>query len=806
MKKKSAVLKKIGIVLLIVLVVVFALSFWFIIRPWPQMDGTLKIPGLKAKVTILMDKWGTPNIYAQNEHDLFMAQGFLHAQNRMWQMELNRAQGNGRLSSLLGKKVINSDIYLRSFGLRRVAERTWNKLDEDTRRILLAYAAGVNAYLDMHQNNLPIEYNILGVKPAHWTPIDTIAYGNLMGWMLSGNLTQEYLRARMVAKIGPDLAEQLFPPHAKGSPLVIPNEAENYKNLAKDKVSVTNFYDDWLVDSDEGLGSNDWTVSGSRTKNGKPLLANDMHLGLGLPSIWYQNGLHGGRFDCVGFSLTGSPGIIVGHNKTIAWGVTNLNPDTQDLYMEQLDNLKHPTKYKYKDQWLKLDVVHEVLDVKGGQKVPFDILFTKHGPILPTIMGHDVSQTPLALKSAIEDGNLLVAAAIKLNMAANWQQFRDALRLWENPGENFVYADVYGNIGYQCTGKIPIRQKYHNGLLPVPGWTGTYEWTGFIPFEDLPATFNPSQGFAATANNQVIADDYPYILTLDWYPGFRAKRITDLLSASHQLTMADMKNIQSQLYSIPADTLCPYLLTVKPENEQEKIALRKIKEWDHYVKADSVGAGIYEVWLIEMIKNTLSNKFDDQLLFDYLAGNYQRHASQTVSLIMNLLKDKNHILWTNFITHQKTNRDDIIKKSFQDTLAFYTKNVGHDINKWSWGSIHTINFKHFPFGTSGILPLELLFNDDKTYPLGGDHFTVSEAGFNRNVSYDVKHGPSQRMIIDLSDFDNSIWVNCTGQTENLWHPNRKDAIPLWANFQYYPMNSSEKKVKAAARHKLSLVP
>jgi penicillin amidase len=808
--RKKSILVKTGIVSFIIIMAVFSLAYWLIIRPWPQMDGTIKIPGLQDKVTVLMDKWGTPNIYAQNEHDLFMTQGFIHAQNRMWQMELNRAQGNGRLSSILGKKVIDYDINLRIFGLRRVAEKTWKELDKDTRNILFAYAEGVNAYLELHKNNLPIEFNILHIKPAHWTPIDTLAFGNLMGYILSGNLTQEYLRANMVAKIGPDLTEQLFPPRAAGTPLIIPNEAENYKNLMKNKVSgvgkrSTNFCDDWTVDTDDGIGSNDWTVHGSRTKNGKPMLANDMHLGLGLPSWWYQNGLHGGRFDCVGFSFTGVPGIIVGHNQSIAWGVTNLNPDTQDLYMEKLDDVKHPTKYQYKGQWFKLDVIHEVLNVKGGEKVPFNIYFTKHGPILPTIMGHDVSATPLAMKSAIEDGNGLFAAAIQVNLASNWQQFRKAVSIWDNPGENFVYADVNGNIGYQCTGKVPIRRKNHNGLLPVPGWRGEYEWTGFIPFEDMPDTFNPSQGFAATANNQIIADDYPFMLTLDWYPGFRAKRICDMLAASNKLTINDMKNIQSQVYSIPADTLCPYILATKPDDEQEKIALQKIREWDHYVKAGSVGAGIYEVWLINMIKNTISDELGDQLTTDYLSGNYQRHASQTITLIMNLLKDKNHVFWDNIKTPQKENREDIVKKSFKDTLTFYGKNVGKDINQWSWGRVHTLTFKHWPLGTSGNPLLRMLFND-KTYPYGGDHFTVSEAGFRRGSSYEVVHGPSQRMIIDLNDFNNSIWVNSSGQTENLWHPNRKDTLPLWYHNQYYRMDYSAGKVEAAKRHELLLVP
>jgi penicillin amidase len=792
-------------VVFILCLVVLALVFWFVIRPWPKLDGTIKIPGLQDKVTILTDKWGIPNIYAQNEHDLFMAQGYMHAQNRMWQMEMNRGNANGRLSSLLGKRGIGADMFYRSFGLRRIAERTWDLLDQDYRNILMAYAEGVNAYLDTHKNNLPLEYRILGVKPDPWTPIDTLAYGNLMGFSLSGNHKLEYLRSKIVAKIGPDLTYQLFPPQAEGTPLIIPTEAENYKNLAKDSVSVANFDDNWMfdLDPDEGLGSNDWTVHGSRTKSGKPFLANDMHLGLGLPSTWYQNGLHGGRFDCVGFSMAGVPTVIVGHNKSIAWGCSNLNPDTQDLYMEQLDNLEHPAKYKYKDQWLDLEVVHEVLNVKGQGEVPFNIYFTNHGPILPSITGEDVSKTPLAMKWAVGDGNLLFSAVVKVNLAANWSQFRDALRLWEMPGQNFVYADVDGNIGYQSTGKVPIRSKNYNGLVPVPGWTGEYEWTGFIPFEDMPATYNPTQGFAAAANNQVIPDDYPYTLTLDWYPGWRAKRISDLLAASNQLTMEDMKNIQSQRYSIPAETLCPYLLALEPGNEPEKIGLQKVKEWDRYVQADSVGAAIYEAWLTNVIKNTISDELGEQLTGTYLWGNYQRHASQTVTLIVNIIKDKDHILWDDVNTPQKENRDDILKKSFQDTLAFYTKKLGKDINQWRWGSVHTVTFGHSILG--GIRPLAMFVNS-KTYPMGGDQFTVSEAGYRKGVNYDVFHGPSQRMIVDLSDWDNSIMVNSTGQTENLGHPNRLDVIPLWLNHQYYQMNFSEEKVKAAKRHELSLVP
>lgn len=805
MAKRASILIKTGIGLLILILIVIALIFWFIIRPWPKMDGTIKIPGLRDKVSVHMDKWGTPHIYAQNEHDLFMAQGYVHAQHRLWQMELNRAQGNGRLSSILGKKVIPSDILLRTFGLRRIAEKTWNKLDEDTRNILLAYAEGVNVYIDTHQNKLPLEFNLLRVKPERWTPIDTLSFGNLMGYWLSGNIKLEYLRSKMVAQIGPELTSQLFPPRMKDYPLIIPNEVENYKNLTKDSVSVGTIYDQWIGDPDEGWGSNCWTVHGNRTNSGKPMLATDMHLFLGVPSIWYQNGLHGGRFNCVGFSLTGVPNIIVGHNQSIAWGVSNLSPDCQDLYIEELDDLEHPTKYKYNGQWLDLDVVHEVIDVKGGEKVPFDIFMTKHGPILPSIMGDDVSKTPFAMRWAIEEGNMLFSAVVKLNLASNWRQFREAISIWDNPGQNFVYADVNGNIGYQASGKVPIRRKKHNGLLPVPGWNGENEWIGFIPFEDMPATYNPVKGHVATANNQIISDNYPYILTLDWYPGFRAKRISDMLSASDKLTMDDMKNIQSQLFSIPAEIICPYLLGIKTDNELERLGLQKIREWDYYVRADSVGAGIYEVWLINMIRNTVGDELGDELTTKYISGNYQRHASQTVPLLMNLLKDKNNILFDNVNTPQKENREDIIKKSFKEALAFYTNKVGEDINDWNWGKVHTMTFRHWPFGSCGIPLVEMLFND-KTYPFGGDQFTVCEAGFTRGVSFEVNHGPSQRMIADLSNLDNSLMVNSSGQVENLWHPNRKDALPLWFNKEYYHLNFTSEKVKAAARHNLVLVP
>jgi penicillin G amidase len=799
MKLVGRVLLSIGVLFLVAAVVLAALGVWFVRRPWPQVDGSLSVAGLTAPVEVIRDQWGVPHIYAENEADLLFANGYVHAQDRLWQMEFNRRVASGTLSAVLGEATLGTDHFLRTLGLRRAAEKDWALVDDETGVILEAYARGVNAYIETHRDRLPLEFTILGVDPEPWTPVDSLAWGKFMAYYLSNNLDFELLRARLIAEVGAEAAQQLVPLYPEGGPFIVPPEAGGYAWLrGRDVQPATGDLD--LGQGQLGRGSNNWVVHGSRTGTGMPLLANDMHLGLDMPAIWYEIELNGGGFDSIGYSFPGVPMVIVGHNARIAWAVTNLPADVQDLYIERLDDPTAPTRYEFQGEWHDLEVIHEVLEVKDGEPVPLEVYITRHGPIINDIVDGLEDGEPLALRWTALDGTRLFHAVLGLNLATDWNEFREALSYWDVPSQNFMFADVEGNIGYQSPGLIPIRAAGHDGTVPVPGWTGEYEWQGYIPFEELPRAFNPPAGFLASANNKVVSDDFPHFLGADWSAPYRAERISDLLAADDEVTLEDMREIQAQTYSLPAEALLPYLLGVQPPGDAEAEALDLVRDWDLYVDSDGLGASVYQVWYWFLVQNTLGDDLGEDLLDLYL-----EFSNTHVQLMIGLMGKAESPWFDDVRTAAVESRDDIVSQSLEDAAGWLRDNYGPDPEEWQWGRLHTKTFVHNPLGQSGIGVLEALFNSD-TFPANGDNFTVNAASFGYGGSFAMGGGVSQRYVADLSDWDNSRSVHTTGQSSHLFHKHREDFIPLWRNVEYHPMLFSREAVQAEAEGTLLLTP
>jgi penicillin G amidase len=799
MRRWKKVLLTVAVLILVLLLVLAGAGTWLVRRPWPKTQGTIAVPGLTAPVEVIRDEWGVPHIYAQDEHDLFFAQGYVHAQDRLWQMEFNRRVAGGRLSAAVGGSTLETDRFLRTLGLRRSAERDWATADDETRAILEAYAAGVNAYIEAHPNRLPLEFTILGVTPEPWSPVDTLAWGQVMSYQLGNKYGIELLRARLVAALGPQATQELLPPYPDEGPVIIPEEAGGYAWLGHATGSVLDPLA-LLAPDGAGWGSNNWVVHGSRTATGLPLLANDMHLGLNMPSIWYENGLHGGRFEVVGYSFPGVPMVIVGHNRQIAWGVTNLGPDTMDLYIEKLDDPAHPTRYEFAGEWRDLEVVRETVEIKGSDPVALDVLLTHHGPILNGVLAGMEEAEPLALRWAALEGNRIFRSVSQLNLATNWDEFRQALSYWDAPSQNFIYADATGNIGYQSPGKIPVRAAGHQGLVPVPGWTGEYEWSGYIPFSELPNTFNPPTGFVATANNKVVPDEYPYLIASEWAAPYRAQRITDLLAADESITLADMQAIHAQVYSLPAAALRPYLLAVQPANALETRALAQVQEWDLANEADRPGAAVYQVWFWRLLYNTLGDELGEDLMASY-AGQYNMH----IPVLVDMMAGGDSAWFDDVATPQVETEADIAQRSFSEAVAWLQAQLGDDPQRWEWGRLHTISFVHQPLGQSGIGLLESLFNS-KAIPARGDNTTVNAAVYNFGQPFAMQHGVSQRYIADLSDLGNSLTVHTTGQSGHVLHRHREDMIHPWQQVQYHPMLFARDAVEAHAEATLTLTP
>ena len=790
------------IVLLALVVILAAAGAWFVRRPWPQVKGSITLPDLSAPVEIIRDEWGVPHIYAENEADLFFAQGYVHAQDRLWQMEMNRRIGSGTLSAALGPAALDTDRFLRTIGLRRAAEKDWALVDDDTRVIMEAYAGGVNAYIETHQNRLPLEFTLLGVDPAPWTPVDTLCWGKAMAYNLGGNYSMELLRARLIAELGEEAAGQLTPPYPEEGPVIVPPEARSYAWLRDASGGDLDPLNALLGESRVEWGSNNWVVHGSRSATGMPLLANDMHLGLDMPSVWYENGLHGGRFDVVGYSFPGVPMVIVGHNERIAWGVTNLGPDVQDFYIEKVNDPFHPTRYQFMGEWRETEVVAEIIEVKGESPVTLNVYITQHGPIMNDVIGDLNRAEPLALRWTAMDGGYLFRAVALINQASDWQEFREALSYWDVPSQNFVYADVEGNIGYQSPGKIPIRAAGHQGLLPVPGWTGEYEWQGYIPFDELPSVLNPTTGFVATANNKVVPDDYPYLITHDWASPFRAQRITDLLAADDSITIEDMQMIHAQTYSLPAEALRPHLLAAvtAPGDDLQAQALELLKEWDLTLETDRPGAAIFQTWYWFLVKNSLQDELGEELMEDYIELTYTH-----IPMMLDWATRSDIAWFDNTATAGFETRSDMMRLSFADAVAWLSAELGDDPAGWEWGRLHTKTFVHNPMGQSGIAIMESLFNS-RAIPARGASSTVDAAHYSYNDPFAMGAGVSQRMIVDLGDLDRSLAIHTTGQSGQLFHPHREDFIPLWENVDYHPQLFGRAAVEAEAATVLVLEP
>ncbi|HEV8580121.1 MAG TPA: penicillin acylase family protein [Thermoanaerobaculia bacterium] len=787
-----------------VLLLLLALAgVWLVRRSWPQVAGEIRVAGLHGPVEVLRDRWGVPNLYARDEHDLFFAQGYVHAQDRLWQMEFNRRVSSGTLGEILGPGLLEADKYLRTLGLRRAAQRDWQVLDAETRGLMAAYSDGVNAYVAENRGRLPLEFLLLGVDPAPWTPVDSLGWGKLMSLNLSFNHPYEILRARLAAKLGPQAVAQLLAPYPADGPVTVPSGSGSGDRLtaAPPAATLHPAVSRILARPPFLWASNSWAVRGERTVTGRPLLANDTHLGLGLPSVWYENGLHGGRFDATGFSFPGLPLVVIGHNRRITWGITNLCADVQDLYTEKLDDRRHPSRYQFRGVWRPLAMTVETLQLKGAAPVRLEVRSTHHGPIINDIMPELAKAEPTALRWVSLDGDRLVSGLRRMNLAGGWRDFHAALRDWVAPSVNFTYADVDGNIGYHSSGRVPLRVAGHEGLLPVPGWSGQFEWRGFIPFDAMPRSLNPAQGFVLSANNKVVGDDYPYFLTRDMADPYRARRIRDRLAATPKVSAESVRTLQADVTSLPAAALRPFLLRVTPRDDRERRALEEVRRWDLRLTADSPGAALFEVWLYHLWSDLFADELGDDLM-----RSYRNFGLAQVPMLADLLAQPASPWFDDVRTAGKREtRDEIVARSFTAAVSWLAKQQGDDPRRWSWGGIHSLTFAHAPLGQSGIGLLDWAFNSE-TLPMGGDTFTVNEATPDVAKPYASSFGVAQRLIVDLADFDRTQAINSTGQSGLPFHAHRDDQVRPWWQVKYHSQPFSRGAVEKAAQDRLTLRP
>ncbi len=813
-------------------------------RTLPQTSGNLSVTGLKSSVEVIRDTWGVPHVYAQNADDLFFAQGYVMAQDRLWQMEFNRHIAAGRVSEFGGKATLKDDILLRALGLRRTAEADVQRLDAASKQALQAFARGVNAFADTHRDRLPLEFTLLGVAGANiywepWTPTDTVAIGKVMALGLCMNMRIELFRSQLYAKLGKDKAAELEPGYPASGPFIVDivgaglgavldsdGEATVGAGLRPAQgadtewaglrpaptVEMDDLAQTWervlymaqagrLPDGGEtsfpfsAIGSNNWVVSGAKTTTGKPLLANDPHLGIQNPSIWYEVHLEAPNLRLAGVTFVGVPGIVLGHNDRIAWGATNSEVDVQDLYIEKL-NPANLRQYEYQGKWVDGQVWREQIHLRGqAEPVIKEILVTRHGPIITEGVSDRISDQ-VALRWTIQDEGTLFQSVAMLWTARNWQDFQAAMKLWDAPSQNIVYADVDGNIGYQMPGRVPIRAR-GDGSAPVPGWTGDYEWTGFIPYNDLPQAYNPAKNFIASANNRIVSYNYKYFLSNEWAPPYRAQRIEDLLAVNPQLSAQDMRDIQADVYSIPDREFAPYLVALSPADDNERRAIDLIAAWDYRTTTDSVAASLVEMTLAYVMRLTFGDEVG-KLANDYL--------NNGVPVLLRILPDERNVWFDDVTTSARETRGDILQRSLTDALADLTKRLGKDMGTWTWGRLHQATFTHQAFGNIPVLNRVFNLGPVPVPGSGGNGFTVYAANHNLAKPFKIGIISSMRAIYDLSDFDSSLMVNAVGQSGQPGSKHYGDQIAAWRDVKHHPMPFSRAAVEQHKDAVLILTP
>jgi penicillin amidase len=846
-KKVTKVLVRILVGLVVVVLVAGAFGAYTARRSFPQVDGEIQLTGLDAPVTVYRDSMGIPHIYATTAHDLFMAQGYVHAQDRFWQMDSWRHIGSGRVSEMFGESQLETDAFLRTLGWRVTAEKEWDQLSPDSQAILEAYTEGVNAYLKDHSGAaLSLEYSILGLlTPDYqiepWTPVNSLTWGKAMAWDLRGNMGEEIERAVLLKTLTPEQIDQLYPPYPTDHPVIVNHiGAGAVSGISGETKSAAQFaipnsqldalqhnaalLDRALGPKGDGIGSNSWAISGSRTATGMPLLANDPHLGPQIPSIWYQVDMHCQPksdqcpYEMGGFSFAGVPGVIIGHNDRIAWGLTNVGPDVMDLYIEKV-NPANPNQYEVNGAWVDFETRTETINVAGGDPVEITVRLTRHGPVISEVYGllkntggaDDPEFVPFKDRAGIElPENYVIAlrwtaltpstpfdAVWGFNKAQNWDEFRQAARNFHVPAQNLLYADTEGNIGYQMPGDIPIR-KNGDGRFPVPGWTDDYEWTGFIPFEEQPYTFNPVEGYIATANNQVPPRDYPYLVTADWDYGYRANRIVDMIeNAPGKIDIAYIQKMQGDSYDANAAVLVPVLMQTPIDDQHQADARAMLEGWDYQLTVDSAPAALFESFWTHLLADT----FNDDLPKAY----WPSGGSRWFEVVRGIVNDPANAWWDDKSTAQVETRDEIFAKAFSEAVTEMEKTLGKDSSKWKWGDLHTATFENLTLGKSGVAPIEALFNRGP-FPTRGGQSIVDATGWKTTNGYFVDWLPSMRMIVDLGDMRNSLTVHTTGQSGHAYHPHYIDMAPLWASVQYYPMLWNEQAIVSGAEGVLHLTP
>lgn len=775
-----------GMVLVVVALVAGG-GYAYLRRSLPQATGVIEHTGLRSGVEISIDVDAVPHIYAESKLDAYWALGYLHAQQRLWQMELQRRVTQGRLAEVFGPAGLSNDRFLRTLGLHTAAQEAYDSFDAQYRQVIDEYTKGINFFIASNNGSrLPPEFTVLGLSAEPWTGADVLSIAKMMAWNLDSISYSTELLYRDISKaVGLESAQDLMPGYSEGAAggVQAGGDAGSYERLigVGEEVGAMSGFGGL---NKGGLGSNSWVVDGTKSATGRPVLANDIHLGTSMPSIWLMAHLSAGEFDLVGATIPGLPVVVAGRNRSIAWGVTHLVADVQDIFRERLDDTRQMAEFK--GQFEPIRVITEKIKVSGQGEVEHRVRITRHGPLISDALNANDSDAPaerrppalepLALRwTALDPGDTTVEALLRLNDSRNWEEFKQALRRQVAPALNFTYADVQGNVGLYAAGLVPLRTG-GDGSTPVEGWTGAGEWEGWVPFESLPHLYNPPAHFIVTANDRPAMAETGSFLGSQWAQPYRADRISSLLQVWGNLSLQDHAAIQRDTVSLQARELLPLLIDVIRANaDDENRAIEILKKWDGDTRGDSAAAVIYESWLARLpgavagdeLGQRLGRRYDER--FDYVAR-----------FLMNVLKGPARAWCDDVTTPEKEDCSIAAERALRMALDNLRMRLGADMSSWRWDEVHRAVFPHQPFHNFG--PLRGFFS--RSVPNGGDGSTVNFAPFGFNRPFDQTSAPGYRQVIELSDSGKSLFIQAGGLSGHFLSPHYDDYLSDWQAVRY----------------------
>lgn len=822
---------RIVVALVLLVAAVVAGGYLYLRRSLPDFDGDAVVPGLIADVDIVRDADAIPHIFAANKLDGLFGLGYAHAQDRLWQMEFQRRVGHGRLSEIFGPTTLPQDRFLRTIGFGRAAKSAWDRLPVDTREQVNAYVAGVNAFITTHHGaQLPPEFTMLRFEPEPFTGADVLVWVKMMAWDLSGNYSSELMRHDMLAKVGADRMRELLPPYpADGLSILddqtkVPSLPEGGGSARVSSPPPT--ADAWaafertmrdghpavaalLLEGalHEAVGSNNWVVDGTLTATGSPMLANDPHLSTQVPSIWYLAHVSAGDFDIVGATLPGTPAVALGRNKYMAWGATNVAADVQDLYREKLDETGRFAEFKGVQE--PLTIVPETIQVKGAEPVVVNVRITRHGPLISDAINANNAVAkvppktpplePLAFRwTALDPVDLTIAAYMRLNEAKTWADVTAALKDYATPSQNFVFAETSGHIGYYAPGHIPVR-AFGDGSQPTDGWTGETEWTGYVPFEELPHLYDPPSHFIVTANNRPSAAPGAPMMALEYPNPYRAQRIVDLLrdlTSTKKLSPDDFARMQADTVSLHARDLLPRLMAhVQPNTAIDRQAVELLRAWDDNARGDAAAPAIFEAWFLRLAPSIVGDELGP------VSDAYETRFS-TITRFVETTLDANPAWCDNVTTAVKETCDEAVTTALHAAVQDLSERMGREPERWRWDAVHTAVFPHQAFDVVGVL--RPFFS--RRVPNGGDWSTINVGPVSANLPYEQHSVPGYRGIVDLSPANDSRFIESVGPSGHVLSKYFDSFQDDWKNVRYRKMRTDRLEIETGALGRLRLSP